>query len=242
MRAILVSVDYTDLLSITLPYNRHHFEDVMVVTAPSNEVAVRPITDSCNAKLFVTDLFYGGGAIFNKWKALEAALDAYGRHGWLCLMDADILWPHVIGEWRRHSTHLYVPRRRIFADVTQPIPQECYWRSFPLPMPNEEFAGYSQIFNADDPLLAGNPWHQVDWVHAGGADSFFHQKWHPSRKLRPPFEVLHLGHPGQNWCGRATQFTNGELPEEAEKRRLTMLEFLHSRRGRGEARYKKERI
>ena len=30
MRAILVSVDYADILALTLPLNRHHFSDVMV--------------------------------------------------------------------------------------------------------------------------------------------------------------------------------------------------------------------
>ena len=33
MRAILVAVDYADLLAITLPYNRQHFYEVMVVTS-----------------------------------------------------------------------------------------------------------------------------------------------------------------------------------------------------------------
>ena len=93
MRAFLVSVDYTDLLALTLPCNRHHFTEVFVVTSTADAPSVRPVADACRAEVLATDLFYASGADFNKWLALEWALDHVGRKGWICLMDADVVWP-----------------------------------------------------------------------------------------------------------------------------------------------------
>jgi DNA-binding NarL/FixJ family response regulator len=98
MRAILVSVDYDDLLALTLPYNRHHFETVTVITSSANAESVTAICQQHRADVVVTDLFYAKGAIFNKWAALEYGLDRIGRKGWLCLMDADVLWPQYLSE------------------------------------------------------------------------------------------------------------------------------------------------
>jgi hypothetical protein len=46
LRAIMVAVNYSDLLSITLPYNRHHFDQVMIVTNGRCYEEVRRIVDS----------------------------------------------------------------------------------------------------------------------------------------------------------------------------------------------------
>lgn len=93
LRAILTCVEFSDLLEITLPYNRLHFSDVMIVTSTNDASNVQPIATTNNARMFVTDSFYSDGAIFNKFKALEEGLDAFGRHGWLAILDADVLWP-----------------------------------------------------------------------------------------------------------------------------------------------------
>jgi hypothetical protein len=79
MRAAIVSVDFGDLLEITLPYNRHHFTEVMIVTTPADWRSQEAARNN-NAGLYVTDTFYAQGEDFNKWAALEEALDQYGRH------------------------------------------------------------------------------------------------------------------------------------------------------------------
>lgn len=249
LRAILVCVDYSDLLAITLPYNRHHFSEIMVVTS-FNDAATVKITLDNGASVYQTDVFYHYGAVFNKFAALEKALDCFGRHGWMCIMDADVLWPKYI-DWTflidylfepedptdphsplemQDSQFLYTPLRRMMLDVTQPVPQEPYWKSFPLHPQQAEWAGYTQIFHADDLHLPLAPWHQTDWKHAGGADSFFQQLWPASCKLRPPFECLHLGPAGQNWCGRTSPLTDGSVPAQADERMLHLRKFMRQRR------------
>lgn len=231
LRAILVSVDYTDLLAVTLPHNRHHFKEVYVVTSTADAKNVEPVASRQGATMIATDRFYANGATFNKWAAMEWGLDLMGRFGWICLMDADVLWPRVV-DLRRHlrKGFLFGPRRRIADPVPNPVPlEEDQWRRFPLHRQEREVAGYSQIFHAEDPVLGLSPWHETDWRHAGGADSFFQAKWPPDRKVRPPFEVLHLGPPGVNWYGRATDRLDGTVPAGADEKKARIKEIWRQR-------------
>lgn len=229
MRAILVSVDYADLLGLCLPYNLHHFDEVWVVTSPRDEASQR-VAMRHGANLVLTDLFYANGATFNKWAALEHGLDCMGRMGWITIMDADVVWPTEIPKfeaWLKPGC-LYTPERYM-APLLPEIPEERTWSRFPRHR-NREFAGWTQIFHADDPRLGKAPWHETNWKHAGGADSFFQRKWPEANKVRPPFEVLHLGEAGVNWCGRATSYLDGTTPEGAEEKIQTLKRFRASRR------------
>lgn len=246
MRAIMVCVDYSDLLAVTLPYNRHHFQGVCVVTTlddhKTTEVAVNN-----GASVYHTNAFTRGGAVFNKWAALEEGLDSIGRRGWLCVMDADVLWPKVLPPFRRDVGCLYTPLRRMapwpLAVESCGLPPEGNWGKYPLHRNVAEWAGYSQVFHAEDPRLGPPPWHETDWVHAGGADSMFQLKWPKERKVRPPFEVLHLGPAGTNWCGRASAYADGTEPERARDK-LTMLKtYVRGRAGKsGGERFRHEKL
>lgn len=251
LTAFCVCVDYSDILAITLPYNIRHFKDVVLITSPAdkeNVLRVASLLDRGSVSVFETDLFYRNGAKFNKWAALEAGLDMYGRKDWICLLDADVLWPK--DAWR-HLTKIqpgffYTPRRRMFPDLPTAIdevPIEEDWKRFPLHRNEGEFAGYSQIFHADDTRLGPPPWHQIDWLHAGGADSFFQMKWPPHLKIRPMFEVLHLGPAGVNWMGRTMPYMDGTIPEGGPGRKLEMAKMFWERRKRsGDNRFEQEKI
>jgi hypothetical protein len=228
MKAILVCVNYADMLRVTLPYNIHHFKDIYIVTSHEDKDTIN-VANENNSELYPfintykTDAFYRNGADFNKWLALEEGLDYFNLRypvydGWLCLMDADVLWPkdipmlynEVSDEDSLTPNCLYTPRRRMLLDPPRglgdviPFPSENAWRNYPLHRQEKEFAGYSQIFHTRDIHLGDSPWHQTNWRHAGGADSLFQAKWPESNKIRPPFEVLHIGEAGRNWCGRIT--------------------------------------
>ena len=196
MRSVLVAVDYLEPLRVTYPYNRHHFDSVTIVTDSRCAESVR---HACpDADVFVTDAFYDDGALFNKWKALEQGLDRMGRHGWLCIMDADVLWPKH-APLRLEKGTLLSPLRRMCPDIR--FVPEVEWGRYPVHRNIAEHAGYTQIFHASDPHLGSPPWHEQNWVHAGGADSFFQRKWPAGCKRRPSWDVLHLGPAGVNWAG-----------------------------------------
>lgn len=227
MNAILVSVDYSDYLSLTLPYNRHHFDRVVVVTSPQDRETVNLAYDNdCYA--FTTTAFYEDGAVFNKWKALEYGLDFLGREGVICIMDADILWPKE-AQLVTCSGFLYTPFRRMLTEPIRKVPDESEWPNFPLHRQQREYAGYTQVFHADDPVLGDPPWHETNWKHAGGADSFFQARWPESKKIRPKFEVLHLGESGVNWCGRASAYLDGTVPDDRAEKIKQVRNFIRGR-------------
>lgn len=244
LTAFIVCVDYHDYLALTLPYNRHHFRNVVVITTEQDK-QTQNIGDKTFSDVYCTDAFYRNGANFNKFAAMEEAFDAYGRSGWICIMDADVLWPkHIDWEFQdpekpqdvsrgtkcqMQMGNLYTPLRRMWEEVNPNLPQEPYWSQFPLHPQQVEWAGYSQIFHGSDPHLVSAPWHQTNWRHAGGADSFFQMKWPKENKLRPPFTCLHLGKAGMNWCGRATPMLDGTVPPEASERIAALRHMIRQR-------------
>jgi hypothetical protein len=229
MRAIMTCVSFSDILSVSLPYNRHHWDEIMVVTSSADR-ATQEIATQHGARLHVTDCFWDNGAEFAKWKALEQGLDAFGRHGWMAMVDVDVLWPKYVPWlnasedcWGRRVGNLYAPLRRMAPWPIDAIPPESRWTEYPLHRQQREMAGYSQLFHADDPVLGQPPWFDTRWRHCGGGDSEFQAKWPEDRKIRPPFQVLHLGESGAHWLGR------GATPEETRRKRRALSEMLRKR-------------
>lgn len=232
VRSLIICVDYHDILSVTLPHNRPQFESVLVVTSPA-DTKTADVAASCGADVLVTDAFYERGAHFNKYAAIEQGLDYMGRHGWICLMDADIAIPRRRPGWSPRVGYLYTPRRRQMERIPASLPEERFWRRNKPVKANEEFAGYFQMFHADDPVLEGRRyWHDLHWMWAGTGDSYFHAMWPENKKARPPFEVLHLGPVRTNWAGRSTPFADGTLHPDAEKRAGIHQALINARRGR----------
>jgi hypothetical protein len=235
MNAILVAVQYSDILRLTLPYNRRHFEKVLVVTDLNSYEEVLAIAEPLQVEVYATDEFYANGAVFNKWLCLERGYDILGREGWLCTMDADVAWPkHLPAGWVEslQTGKLYTPLRRMLPNIPKEIPDESAWRSYPTHRYIAEWGGYSQIFNRADPVLGSPPWYQTNWRHAGGGDSYFQMKWAPHNKIRPPWECLHIGESGTNWMGRVSRLADGSLPKDHDQHQRDMQAMYASRRQR----------
>ena len=148
----------------------------------------------------MTSAFTDHGAVFNKGYALETGFDAMGRHGWILILDADIMFPPTMPLDNLQPDRLYGCRRRILEDPSRWHP-DLDWRMCPFSRDNG-CIGYFQCFHADDPALAGKrPWYDVSFTHAGGADAFFLEHWHPSKRVVLPFDILHLGRTDMNWFG-----------------------------------------
>ncbi len=239
LHAYIVSVDYADLLSISLEYNRHHFESVVVITT-KEDTKSRTVAVKHDCTVFKTEEFYARGACFNKYAAVQKCISETitdFNSETLCVMDADVLFPKQI-DWHflkdpANKDCLFTPERHMCRDVPDYIPQEPYWRSYEKNK-EKEWAGYTQIFNVNDKHLKDrDPWYPTDWTHAGGADSVFQSYWPVYQKKRPSFSVLHLGKENVNWCGRVTPTLSGDHFPQAEHRRSNMLYMRDKRRSTG---------
>jgi len=211
MRAVIVCVGMAEHLVASLPWNRHHFKEVMVVTAHNDKDTLQ-VAASCGARCLTTDTFWRGGAKFNKFAAVEEGLDALGRRGWLALLDCDVLWPRRLNLGKREDSfrHGYefgcihsMDGRRLWTGPPLDHPDEEQWTGLPAhdrngpdgAAPHSECLGFTQIFHADDPALGEPPWHRLDLPSAARGDGLFQSKWDLSKKRWLPNAVLHLGTP-----------------------------------------------
>lgn len=228
--SITVCVNYSDILAITLPNNAKHFDRTVVITDSQDTQTMDLVNSIPNCELFITDSFYDNGAKFNKGLAMEQGLDYMGRQGWICIWDADIVMPTNLDLSQCKIGNLYSPNRRILENI-KGISLSSIGDISQYPVyPESEFAGYFQYFHADDSVLKELPWYGVDWNHAGGCDSDFQRKWDNNHKIRLNTHVLHLGAPGVNWNGRATDLVDGTRTQEMDNNWRKQQQMMNKRK------------
>ena len=75
------------------------------------------------------------------------------------------------------------------------------------------------------------------------ADTLFQQRWHEKDKLRPKFEVLHIGETFTNWAGRVQPRLDGKPVPQSSDNKGKFAAFMNARRiNRFDDRYKGERL
>lgn len=240
MKAIIVCVQFDDLLALTLPRNAHHFECIVVVTSPHDRRTMEVVHQFDNAYWLGTDDFYRDGAEFNKGAGIERAFDRLGRTGWICHLDADVILPRKIDWPKLKVGHLYLGRRHICpdAELGAGLPEER-WKEYPVCEEQIDWPGFFQLFHADDPVLETRPWYPTDWRHAGGSDTEFNGKWAEENRELVGFSVLHLGQPRQNWWGRVTTRVDGVSVSTAAERARRMVQMDEDRVQHG---YEREKL
>ena len=228
-RALTVCVDYDDLLAVTLPRAIPYFERILVITSWDDEATASLVRSfGGNVELYQTDAFYAANAVFNKGAAVEEGFDVLGREGWVCVFDADIVMPSRLDLSHLDPSCIYAPRRRELRDPSL-FNDLLDWTSLPL-LRDIKTAGYFQLFHASAPVLRIRPWYGTDWIHAGGCDDDFAQKWPSHQRCVLPFEVLHLGPTFTNWLRRTTERLDGRPPpSEADERRSRLRRMFQER-------------
>jgi hypothetical protein len=256
LEAIMVSVDYWDILSVTLPWNQQHFSRILLCTTPGSKDS--EVARAHGAEVFETDAFYRrpmpdgsfqqDKSLFRKWLGLNEAVDHFNPQGWVALIDADVLWPKSL-DIREAGNHLvlrswpvpsYVQRGQLCGPfrrmapwpLPDGIPPEIRWSRYPFHPQQREWAGFSLVFHAEDPVL-NRPWFDGSWSSCSGGDSEFQARWHPRDKIRPPWSVLHLGSDHVNWRGRVQPYRDGSSPQEASLRRAALRDMMVERRRSG---------
>lgn len=227
MTGLVVCVEYDDLLAVTLPANMRHLRECLVVTSPGDVRTRALVAGIPAARCFVTDLFYRGGAHFNKGRAVEAAFDVLGRDaGWVLIWDADTLLPDDMRDAATlDPACLYGARRRMCEGPDHAPP----WSRFPVSR-EAGFPGFFHLFHTSAPSLCSRPWYDPSFRHAGGGDGYFQSKFPADRKRHlPGLEVLHLGPRDTNWCGRVSPRVDGDAIPDAAARAAAMRALYHRR-------------
>lgn len=242
LSGLVVSVNFSDMLAISLAANARHFEEIILVTAPFDQLTHEVAARYPNVRLVTTDVFYSRGATFNKFAAVELGSELLRSDCWAFNFDADIIMPpdmlecldREFGADGLRDYALYGPRRRQCdnRETYEELMAEGWHSTQSLPYVNEtEPAGYGLFFSPRSPHLANRPWFGVDWKHGGGGDTDFLHKFPPACvHWFKSFHVLHLGPPDANWHGRVSPawsdfglpIAGPVSPAEAQRRHAEM--------------------
>lgn len=189
---------YARTLEVCLWRNMRHLSECVVVTSPDDAEVQAVASRIPGVRVCVTDAMYRHGARFNKGLAFEEGFDFLGRHGWILIHDADVIFPNDLPLDRCIPTRLYGCHRRIVRDPNDWTP-EADWRQWPRLRDNAPI-GFFQLFHASA-VADKRPWYDVSFAHAGGGDAAFMQHWRRNDWIMLPCDVLHLGPVDLNWMG-----------------------------------------
>lgn len=232
---ITVSVDYADLLDLTLPSRMEWSDRIIVATSPQ-DMTTQSVCRKYGVDCYITDAFYRYGAIFNKGLVIEKLFHRTGRRGWYLVLDADIVLDNFPELDTLPVDCLYSCRRRQLTDFRRlPEYPPSRWHELAY-CPDPELPGCFHLFHSNAPTCRSVPWYGVRWKHAAGCDSEFERKWPRDKKVWLPIDILHLGPHGANWCGRVMDFLDGSRPDKADQAAQRMDE-LRMMRARSAVRY-----
>lgn len=202
MRIVIPSVDYADMLGVTLPAWRRQFPAAtFVVVTAKHDRTTFAVARELGAALLVTDAWYRRGAKFDKAAALDEAFDFGARPaGEICIaIDVDV-YPfgafalEAIGDGVLYSVdrfHVDTPAT-LERQIANPDPAVLERMTAGRRGP-----GYFQAFRARPSLTFGS------YPDAGYYDLDFHRHFPGGVEVLEASYVVHLGRKtGKNWRGR----------------------------------------
>ena len=92
LEGIIVCVNYSDFLAHTLPHNKTHFDNLIVITDTKDE-KTKELCEYYHVRCIQTDIFYENGDSFNKGAAINYGLSQLEKKDWVIHLDADIYLP-----------------------------------------------------------------------------------------------------------------------------------------------------
>lgn len=227
---VIVSINYSDFLAHTLPYNKSIFDRIIVVSDAKN-VETKKVCEFWNVECISSDEVYEGDSkVPNKAIAINLGLDRLSKEGWVVQMDADIWLPpltrHILQSYHLDEKGLY-SMDRLMCNSYNDWMKFLYVRKKPIhegwiylhcdqfPMGTRLIQyhgegyypiGYFQLWSPSGSGIARYP------IHKSGFDrtDVLHLKqWkREDRHLIPDLVCVHLANEehkqGTNWQGRLT--------------------------------------
>jgi len=227
IEAVVVCVNYSDFLAVTMPKNIELVDRLVVVTHYDDK-ATQNICRKFSVDCITTDVMHDDGDRFNKGRLINLGLSNLRHDDWLMHLDADIMLPHRF----RHALKMAkLDKRRLYGvdrlntlswenwerHKNETVPQHQYrfmvtpQRAFPIAsrLLHLEYGycpiGFTQIWHScvrrNYPIVCGSAEH---------SDVLFAVQWpREQRILMPEMFVYHLESEqapmGANWDGRKTK-------------------------------------
>ena len=229
LEAVVVCVNYGDILAHTLPDNRILFDRLVVVTAPEDK-ETRRVCEYWHVECVQTDVLESRWGRFCKGAGINAGLEKLAKSDLVVHMDADIVLPpltrKLIEGGRLDRSHLYGCDRvmcRSFVDWAkfrcEPRLQhedECWIHMNQFPFGHRvaihSYGGYIPIgfFQMWSPSVSGIFSYPEGHTTAAREDTKFALQWpRAKRSLLPEVIAYHLESEAApmaaNWSGRTTR-------------------------------------
>lgn len=208
---LVVCENYSDYFSQCVAGWKKVLRSMLVVTS-NRDKETESLCMSHGLDVFKTDVFWDRGAKFNKGAAIAEAYESKEWSDWVLFFDADMNPPEDLS-----------------ASLEDLSPGTLYGVNRILESGEKiietEIAGAFMLFHSEDKNAKRKPIVDVSWYHCGNYDSKFQGQWDADKKIKLNVDVLHLGTPFENWCGR------GNKPEMDRlwRRRRQYQGFMHER-------------
>jgi FkbM family methyltransferase len=97
IEVVIVCKDYSDYLEITLPINKIHFDNIVVVTS-EDDLSTINLCKNLDVNCLIYPDFYKNNAKFNKGGAINFAIHNLKFKDWVVSLDSDIIMPNNFRE------------------------------------------------------------------------------------------------------------------------------------------------
>ena len=218
---VIVSVNYNDLLLVSLQHNSKIFDNITVVTS-SDDILCQKICQKFGVNCVITDVMYEDNAIFNKGKAINEGIKSLKNPDFVLLIDADIVIKDKIDVNELNENILYSSDRWICKSYNL----YNQWQEGTLTIEKigrnegDKGIGFFQLFNISNSNIDKEKPYPEMSNNAAWSDLVFRDKFVIRNKIENT--IIHLGDPYKNWDGRITRrFLTDEQFDEILNKKST---------------------
>lgn len=223
---VITCINYGDYLAETLPLNRRHFDEMVVVTDYEDRETAE-VCERYGVKCVQSERAHLDGAVIAKGEMINDGIAAMDNPEWILNIDADVILPYNFR--RSFDTAIFNPgvlywTRRIepndndMLKVRQMLRHEMlnfFKREKTFSQTYNDMSGYFQLWHIGAKAIReygqNSQWYPEGFKTAERVDRVFAERWPDKKQVALPrdeFQIVHLPHNkrlrGVNWNGRKT--------------------------------------
>jgi hypothetical protein len=168
-------VNYADFLAWTLPWNKQHFDKMVIVTS-KDDGATQAICGYHNVPCITTDVFFENDRAFAKAAGINEGLKALKLDSWVVHMDCDIVLPP---RTRKILSRINLQANGVYGIDRMNCYGFCDWVDFVM---DPEIQHPRQLYTVANRFVLGPRLTKIEFApvpYDGYAPIGFFQMWHP---------------------------------------------------------------